>query len=308
MTMFARFTCFTVLALAMSGVGCGEDAPTRRSVFIRPAKVSEQQIVARINGAPILRSDLKLQMRRGQGRRAALDALIKLELLAQEAQRRGFDRDPRVLREQERAMTNLLVRRGFRSHFTKAQVPKELIEAAYKLNRTRYVHEELVRVSHIIALANDRQDAEHHRKARSLAQKAHSSATSRPMSAKAFREIGALVKKDGATVEVRAEGPFITPRPPARLAPRFINAAFELHKPGQISPVLQTNYGYHVIYLEARIPPRNDPLGRVEDEIRAKVFEQARKQAFERWAEQLEQTHKAKLLEGAAATPGGSSR
>jgi peptidyl-prolyl cis-trans isomerase C len=308
MTMSARRSVITVLTLLTTGVGCGEEAPTRRGVALSPTDVKGDQVVARINGAPILRSDLELQMRRGQRRQAALTALIRQEVLAQEAQRRGFDRDPRVLREQERAMANLLIRREFRSHFTKKQVPRELIEAAYKLNHDRYVHEELVRVSHIVALASDKHGAEHHRKARSLAHRVHRIAVSGPLSAKEFKEIGALVNKDDATVEVRAEGPYLSPRPPARLVPAFLNAAFKLSKPGEISPILQTSYGYHVIYLEAKIPPRNDPLDRVEDEIREKVFKQARTQAFDRWAEQLEHAHGAMLKGGTTAARGGSTR
>jgi peptidyl-prolyl cis-trans isomerase C len=253
-------------------------------------------VVARVNGAPILRQDLLLQMRRGQGRDAALRALIRQEVLAQEARRRGLARDPRVLRAQQRSLANQMIKRGFK-HFTKKDVPRELIEAAYKLNKVRYVHGEMVRVIHIIASATRRHTEDYHRRAIRLARKVRGIAAAGRLSPKEFSEIAPMVDKDDVMIHVVASPTRHIDRDRPWTVPTFTNAAFALKRPGDVSPVIQTRFGYHVIYLVGRVPPLNVTLEQADAEIRDKVFEQARKQAFERWLAQLEQKHRVVLLD-----------
>jgi peptidyl-prolyl cis-trans isomerase D len=61
--------------------------------------------------------------------------------------------------------------------------------------------------------------------------------------------------------------------PSGRMVPEFDNALYEL-EPGQISELVRTNFGYHVIRLDARREETTLPLADVEDRVRLLVTEQ----------------------------------
>jgi peptidyl-prolyl cis-trans isomerase C len=52
-----------------------------------------------------------------------------------------------------------------------------------------------------------------------------------------------------------------------KMVKEFENAAFALAKEGDISPVLKTRFGYHVIRLEGREPESVAPFSEVQDKL-----------------------------------------
>jgi peptidyl-prolyl cis-trans isomerase D len=61
--------------------------------------------------------------------------------------------------------------------------------------------------------------------------------------------------------------------PAGRMVPEFDDALYEL-EPGQISDLVRTNFGYHIIRLDSRREETTLPLDEVEDRVRLLVTEQ----------------------------------
>jgi hypothetical protein len=290
-----------LLLVALLAVSCGsreakEQVVLKRKIVTVPRYERGGDVMARVNGVPILREDLVLQMRDGQGRRSALKELIRREALAQEAIRLGLDRDPLVRRAQRRAMAHLLIERELANNFTKKEVPREMVERAYQLNKKRYVHPELVTVLHHVVLAYRRHDADHHRRAKLLARKIRTAATARRLSIEEFLELAKTVGRLDPELEINTDR--VTTPQRGYTVDSFADAAFALSGKGAVSPVVQSIFGYHVIYLVKRIPAINIPLSQAEDEIRERVFDQARKQAFEVWIKRLEKRYEVSIRHG----------
>ncbi|MCG5516415.1 MULTISPECIES: peptidylprolyl isomerase [unclassified Ectothiorhodospira] len=102
-------------AVAVSLAACSQDAQTDQ-----PADpVDPANAMAVVNEVPITEQDLTefLQLRQMSGHQqgnpqspeAALDEMVNMELLRQEALEKGLDEDPEVRRQLERTRTNLLV-------------------------------------------------------------------------------------------------------------------------------------------------------------------------------------------------------
>jgi len=275
--------------------GCRGAGPTARSGAA--SRVEPHEVVARVDGRRVLAADLRHQMRRGADRRKALDDLIAFELLAGEALRRGLDRDPSVVRARKRALANLMVRRSFGDHFTKASIPERLLRQAYEANIRRFVHPELVKVVHLVAIARrKRHGAAHHERARKLAARAHSIATAGRLSPDEFAQIADLLHE-----RARADGVLFkserltTPRRNYTEA-SFADAAFALTRPGAISSVVATRYGYHVIYLEQRIAGVDRAFSEVADDLRDRVFDDAREVVFGEYVDKLEKPYQVTLF------------
>jgi hypothetical protein len=53
----------------------------------------------------------------------------------------------------------------------------------------------------------------------------------------------------------------------------FVAAAFAMRSPADISPVIQTKFGWHVIFLVARLPPTAPPSKETHDDLAAAVVD-----------------------------------
>ncbi len=79
-----------------------------------------------------------------------LDSLVRFEMLAKEAYRRGLDKDPEVVRTMKQVMIQKLMRDEFDSKVTADSVTDAEMKAYYDANLAEYVKPEEVRASAII--------------------------------------------------------------------------------------------------------------------------------------------------------------
>src|SRR5204862_2228613 len=79
-----------------------------------------------------------------------LDSLVRFEVLAKEAARRGLDRDPEVVRTMKQVMIQKLMREELDVKITADSVPEAEIRKYYDDHRADYVKPDEVRTSAII--------------------------------------------------------------------------------------------------------------------------------------------------------------
>src|SRR6188474_1764250 len=79
-----------------------------------------------------------------------LDSLIRFEVLAKEAARRGLDKDPEVVRTMKQVMIQRLMRDEFDAKITAESISDADMRAYYDANLADYVKPEEVRASAIV--------------------------------------------------------------------------------------------------------------------------------------------------------------
>ncbi len=272
----ARFSVFAIgWALLVALTGCG----------------SGGKIVAVINGQVITDQEVQARMSRlnpsyrtalGSDPRRLLEEMVTETLLIQEARRRGLDRDPevqRLLREASRQvlMGRLIeVVRGAQD----IQVTDEEISQFYSLNQTGFVEPEAFRASHLLV------DSE----------EAAKKALTRLKGGEPFAKVAEEVSLDST----RTKGGDIGSFTKGQLIPEF-EAACEKLKPGELSGIVKSSLGYHVILLTEREPSRQKPLEQVKESIRPQLVARLRQRGVEVFVKDLRAKAQVQIRESAVA-------
>lgn len=277
--------------LAMALCGCARRppaAPKGRLPLPDPgAGPPEAEVVATVNGRPITIADVAAQARAAsQAPAEALEALLRAEAVAQLADERGLAGDPEV----QRAARQEMARRYLQDSFEREYTPESVVSAAdirkaYDQAKGRLVHPLLKEVDHILVRTAAASD-----KAAALSAEIHQAAAAAP-DLDAFKKV-AEERREAAKAqgfELISER-VVTGREGWTAEP-FAKAAFDLQKPGDLSPVVQTTFGYHVIRLRREIPAENVTLEEATPRIRKDLYPRLRAREFERWVERQAVKH-----------------
>jgi peptidyl-prolyl cis-trans isomerase D len=148
------------------------------------------------------------------------------------------------------------------------QVPREEIERTYNARLGTYTTPEQIRASHILLTTEGKDDAAVRAQAEQVLNEV-----------KAGGDFAALAKKYSQDESNAQQGGDLDYFSRGRMVPAFENAAFAL-KPGEVSDLVKTEFGYHIIKLTDRKPaivrPLTDPdvARELETEIKRTQSEQ----------------------------------
>lgn len=174
-----------------------------------------------------------------------LDNMIQFELLAQEAKKQGFDKDPEVLLELKQAMVRKMMA-DQTTQTAQTEVPEGEVRAYYEEHKKDYVRPEKVRASQIV-LADEAAIKKLHkelqkefkkdpaRKRRTFALKARDVSIDKPTANRAGDMRFFPHPKDGGTVDKI-----------------IADKSFALKEVGDLSEPFQTEKGWHIVMLTAR--------------------------------------------------------
>lgn len=228
----------------------------------------------------------------GVSPRDAASDLVVFELLAREAARRGLGATAEVRREVAAAAVPRYLARHFEPDAGAASIPRATVQRAYERNLGLFIRPETRRVDHILIgtpefrpFASPAQaDAARKFAERLVAQLA----ANPPADAATFRRaagpLEAEVDAAGLAIKVETLSPFSIDGP---LVKPFSEAAFALGAPGAVSRPVRTDFGVHVIRLEAVEPARHRTLSDAETEIRERLLGDHRSQRLRQHTEML---------------------
>ena len=228
---------------------------------------SRSEIVALVDGVPIFMEEARFMIDGGVATAGeAVDVLVDNELLAAEAIRRGWGRSDDVEYERTKALAALLLRR-VGEETTVEDVDLDEIKERYSIQKKRFVHGPLRKVIHAVVLTgkNGMESDEARSAAREIAV-----VTAGVFDADGFEaEVKALKKKNGWKLKVESLPPF--ERNDVQFAVAFVEAAYDIGGPGEMSPVFETSFGWHVIMMLEDLPASDvsfeDARGVLAEEI-----------------------------------------
>ncbi len=248
------------------------------------AKMEEQ--------APFIRARYDTTERK----REFLDNLVRFELLAQEAQKRGLADDPDV----QAAMKKTMVQKLMRSEFDESKAGPEVTEAAmrafYDENVNDFVKPERVRSSHIFfaAAKGDAGRAKVKTEAtRALAEMRKSAADKN-----AFSNLAKTRSDDDASKRAGGDLSFKTKEELTEAwGPEFANAVVALAEIGDIGNLVESDKGFHVIRITGRQNALDRPFDSVKGQIESRLSREQRTKSFDAFVENLKSNAKLEIHE-----------
>jgi peptidyl-prolyl cis-trans isomerase C len=205
-----------------------------------------------------------------------LDSLIRFEVLAKEAARRGLDKDPEVVRTMKQVMIQKLMRDELDAKITADTVVDGEMKAYYDANLAEYVKAEEVRVSAIIT-KNRAQAQRVANEARGEAGKTN----------KGFRD---LVNKYSQDEDTKLRGGDLRYFDAAtkELPAPVVKAAFALAQTGDVSPAVDAGNGtFYVLKQTGRRRSMTKSFEDAKPAIRGKLFRDKRLAAQKDFVDRL---------------------
>jgi peptidyl-prolyl cis-trans isomerase C len=219
-----------------------------------------------------------------------LDNLVRFEVLATEAKKRGLDQDPEVVRTMKQVMIQKLMKVEFDTRVKPEDVTEAEMKKFYDEHTTEYNKPEEVRVSAIIVKDKGTADK--------VAAEAKGPTGQDP---KGFRD---LVTKYSTDETTKARGGDLryfavgSPEVPAEV----VDAAFKLQNTGDVAgPVAVKGGGFYVIKQTGRRKALVKTYDEVKKQIQNRIYRDKRTKAMEDFVTGLKNAAKIKVHDDALA-------
>ena len=239
----------------------------------------ENKILANVGGTPIYESEVEEFIsslgqradayRNAEGRKIVLSQLIDSKLLLLDAKRNLLEGEPKFRQELARLKDNLLVNYAADKVISAVAAPADAeIQKYYEENAERFAGEATVNASHILVDTEER-----------------------------AREIYADIAAGKVSFEDAAKENSSCPSGQAggnlgefgrgQMVPEFEEAAFAMQVGEVTSEPVKTQFGYHLIKLNAKKDAEPAPFEQVKDSIKKMLHTEKQKKAFESKINQL---------------------
>lgn len=275
--LFILFICAGVFAF-----GCTQGKSSSNPVIAKGKgiKITKNDFLNEFNRLP---EWAKEGLQGKEGKERFLDEIIKRELLYQEAKKQGLEKDKDVKARIEEFKKMSLITALFKKEIEeKARIVEDKeVKEFYDKNLQEFISGEEVKVSHI--LVNTEEEAK--------------KLLVRIKKGEDFSKLAKSFSKDPGSAGKGGELGFIKRR---QMVPEFEQVAFSLKK-GEISNLVKTQFGYHIIKVTARKEGEKSDYANVKDTIKdtikGRLMREKQKNLFDSLIEKLKEKGKIEINE-----------
>lgn len=248
----------------------------------------EGKTLAEVNGNIITTDDfrqeadrlppyLKPMVQSAEGKKELLDSMIVREIILEQAKKEGVDKDKEVSDRLEDLRKRLIVETYLKKKVEKeAQVSDADMKKFYDVNKEKFKGGEQVKASHILVKTEkEAQDV--------LAQLKKGAS---------FEELAKKYSTDSTASKGGDLGWF----PRGAMVPEFDKAAFSL-KDGEMSGIVKTNFGFHIIKVTGKRPAGIRSYDEVKEQIKATLLPSKQQEIFQKMKEDLKKSSKVSIKE-----------
>ncbi|MDA8428726.1 MAG: peptidylprolyl isomerase [Geobacteraceae bacterium] len=275
-----------IAALGVAALfGCQGGTPSTAS---KSDTQKEGKVLAEVNGSNITTTDfnrelknlpdyLKAMANTPEGRKEMLDTMVVRELILQQATKDGLDKGPEIEEKLQDLKKRLIVESYLKKKVeSESQISDADVQKFYEQNKDKFKTGEQIRASHILVKTE--------KEAKDILAKIKAGGN--------FEELAKKYSTDSSAAKGGDLGWFGK----GSMVPVFEKAVLAL-KEGQISGIVKSDFGYHIIKLTGKRPAGIRPLEEVKDQIKGAIMPQKQQEIFQKIKEQLKKSAKITIKE-----------
>ena len=275
------FAALAVPVLAQTPAAQAPAAPGSKIVaVVNNETITAAQLDQMYNRAG---AQMRAEYEKNGGKTAFLDNYIRKRLLVQEALKTGFDKRADVQADMEAAKEGALFDRYVRDVVASQIIKDADVKSYYDEHPSEFQQPEMVKVRHIVITGNGAGPRPKTREAamemiQQIAGELHANSALPPnidpiaaarIRLAHFAEAARKYSEDGSA----PSGGDLGWVAKGALDPTFDEAAFNMQK-GILSGIIETRFGYHLIFVEDKKPAGLAPFDEVKQSIREFLFAQ----------------------------------
>lgn len=247
----------TTIALTLvASLGQAQTAPAAKPATAAPAAAAQADpIVIAAGGLSIRQSEFESALKslpaeyqqyaQGPGKKQFAEDYLRMKMLAAEGTKNGLDKDPEVVKQLSLMRENLIAQAQLTRIESGITVSDADLQKKYDENKGTY---EQVKAKHIL-IAFKGSPAVQDGKPELTDEQAKAKAEDLRKQIAAGASFEELAKKESDDAGSGARGGDLGEFGRGQMVPEFEKAAFEA-KPGDLTPVIKTQFGYHIIKVE----------------------------------------------------------
>lgn len=249
----------------------------------------EDKVLAKVGSETITQSMLdtiiegippryKAQMMTPEGKKRLLDRIVEMKMFSQEAYKLKLDKDPAV-QSQIISMTEQVMASEYIKHIqAEIKINDDEMKAYYEGNKKEFQQPEQIKARHILVKTED--------EAKAVRKELETN-----------KDFAALAK-DKSTGPSKTKGGDLGWFGRGQMVPEFEQVAFSLKK-GEISDVVKTKFGYHIIKVDDKKKASEKSYEMVKKQIEDKLKQQKSKAVVDESKDKLMKKLKVEVFEDA---------
>ncbi len=275
-------------AVSIAADGEATDKSPEKAETAEQTNAAEEVVLATVNGETITIKEYNEKLKRlsaferaryrsEAGHKNFLDALILQLLMVQKAKQMGLDQDEDV-RSKIEALTREVTERVLADALVEREVMDKTVvtdkeaKEYYAKHRDEFVEKEKISARHILVATEE--------EAQAILDELANGAD--------FAKLAEEKSKDRGTAKKGGDLGYFER---GSMTPDFEEACLSLQI-GEISGIVKTVFGYHIIKLEDKKEASPKEFYEVTDEIKKKLIADKRREAYQNWIEQLKKEAK----------------
>ncbi len=248
----------------------------------------EGKVLAEVNGHVITTDDFRKEADRlppylrpmvqsAEGKKELLDSMVFREIILEKARKEGIDKSKEVTDLLEDLRKRVIAETYLKKKVEQdAKISDAEMKNFYEQNKERFKSGEEVRASHILVKTE--------KEAQDIMAQLKKGA--------GFEELAKKYSQDSTAAKGGDLGWF----PRKAMVPEFEKAAFGL-KEGELSGIVKTNFGFHIIKVTGKRPAGERSFDEVKDQIKANLLPAKQQEIVQKLREDLKKNAKISVKE-----------
>ena len=250
--------------------------------FLKGAAFAQDDVLVKFGSRTITVSDYnkiigyldtekqKVLEKNPQLKENVLRQLVQSMLISELATKAGFDKRPEVQEQLEFFKNNFLANEYLRKEVAaKVAVSEDDVKSYYDTHQDEFKTPEMVKAQHILIKVDKSASEEDKKQARKKAE----DILDKIKAGEDFAKLASEFSDDPGSKSKGGELGFFAR---GRMVKSFEDAAFAL-KPGEVSGIVESPFGYHIIKVEERNDAGVEPYDTAKDKIKQKLVQERAK-------------------------------